>query len=316
MPLVRPCPATSPNASPSRPSVEREEIEVVAADLRRRPVVRGQGGAAELGMRRGQEGGLDAVRGVDLGLDAFALDDALHVRREVLVRVRDHPPRREAPAATSANPRAEATAEERSRARRPGHGEDERKQADEQPSAEGRRRGRKEVRPREDEEDDRDPAEAAPRARVPNGPTGGERIPMRTPNARRQDDAEREETLAVEGGEEEEKADAREEERVERRGQDRPRRGPRRRSAPRSSRSRAGPRRRPRRSGSAGTRSAAPRPPGPRGGPSRSEPPTVAFKGSRSRTASNEASRSPQRSRAKLSPTDHARKTRTESGMS
>ena len=96
MPLVRPCPATSPNARPIRPLGEREEVEVVAADLGRGAVVRRDDDARQLRVARREEGGLDPVRGVDLGLDPLALDDPLHVRREVLVAVLDLPAGREA----------------------------------------------------------------------------------------------------------------------------------------------------------------------------------------------------------------------------
>ncbi len=263
-----------------------------------------------------QERGLDAVRGVDLGLDALALDDALHVRREVVVAVRDAALRREARRREEGDARErEREREKRARARGRGGDGDERKQADEQPAPERGGRRREEVGSREDEEDGRDPAEAH-----------GERRPQR-PDGRRDDaheeaergregDAEREEALAVEGREKKEETDAREEERVERRGEDGQRRGPRPHSAPRSDPVPSRAQTAPDFSGSAGRRSAAAATAGDARRPERSEPPTVAFTGSRRRMASNDASRSPQRSRAKLSPTDQARKTRTESGMS
>ena len=187
---------------PEPASRKGQEIEIVAADLRRRAVVRDHGGARRAsGCADGQERGLDPVRGVDLGLDALALDDALHVRREVLVRVRDAPPRREARAPRRARGRRAAATSARSGARA-------RRDRTRRPRAAAGRRARpppnvavaaaRRSDAREDEERPPRSRRSRRRARRPSGPTGGETILMRTPNAAAKTTPTREEALAVE----------------------------------------------------------------------------------------------------------------------
>ncbi len=314
MPLVRPCPATSPNARPSLPAGKRQEVEVVASDLRRGPVGRRERGGAELRVRRRQERGLDAVRGVDLRLDPLALDDALHVRREVLVGVGDRAARREAGGRDGGDPgERQGEREERPRPRR--------RRTRRRRAAEGRRGGRRRT-PRSRRARRSDHAKTRRTTAIPPKPTASARVERaRREAADAHEDAEArvrstptgEKALAVEEREEEEKADAREKERVERRRQHHlERAGDRiqRLALPGAQL----PQTRPARTGAAGTRSAAAATAGAARRPASSEPPTVAFTASRLRTASKDASRSPQRSRARLSPTDQARKTRTDAG--
>ena len=92
---------------------------------------------------------------------ALALDDALDVRREVLVAVGDAALRPEARGREKRDPRErEGEGEERPRARRAGSDGHEGRQADEKSSAESRRGSREKVRPREGQQHGRDPAEA------------------------------------------------------------------------------------------------------------------------------------------------------------